>query len=376
VASVYAKPDKNNGRHKAHKYGQVTVADVESLGVVVFPTGTMFQGTEVGGLSGITYDAKRDVYYALSDDRSEEAPSRFYSVNIDVSDGSLDDGDVTFLDVTFLRDHRGNLYEELAIDPEGIELLNPGQLYISTEGDDDTDPMTDPFVDRFNPAGKQNRALPVPGKFLYSVDDGNQVRDNLGFESLTSTPNRRYLVTATENALLNDGPIATLTNDSPARVLLFDARKKQPMQEFIYCVGPIPKAPVPPGAFADNGLVDLQALDNMGTHLAMERSFAVGVGNTVRLYETSVEGATDYSNVTALNWDGCQPSVDGAMSKELAADFEADLGVTPDNLEGMGFGPFLPDGRRLLIVVSDNNFNPSQVTQFIALAVTLEAASD
>jgi hypothetical protein len=123
-------------------------------------------------------------------------------------------------------------------------------------------------------------------------------------------------------------------------------------------------------------LVDLQALDNMGTNLAMERSFAVGVGNTVRLYETSVNGATDYSDVTALNWDGCQPSINGVMSKDLVADFEDDLGVTPDNLEGMGFGPYLPDGRRLLIVVSDNNFNPSQVTQFIALAVTLEAVNN
>jgi hypothetical protein len=60
------------------------------------------------------------------------------------------------------------------------------------------------------------------------------------------------------------------------------------------------------------------------------------------------------------------------MSKELVANFKIDLGVTPDNVEGMTFGPKLPDGRQVLIVVSDNNFNPSQTTQFIALAVELD----
>jgi hypothetical protein len=58
------------------------------------------------------------------------------------------------------------------------------------------------------------------------------------------------------------------------------------------------------------------------------------------------------------------------MTKTLVVDI-ASLGVQPDNLEAMSFGPMLPDGRMLLILVSDNNFNPSQVTQFMALAVEL-----
>jgi hypothetical protein len=41
----------------------------------------------------------------------------------------------------------------------------------------------------------------------------------------------------------------------------------------------------------------------------------------------------------------------------------------------MIFGPVLPDGRITLILVSDNNFNPTQTTQFIALAVELGDAS-
>jgi hypothetical protein len=117
----------------------------------------------------------------------------------------------------------------------------------------------------------------------------------------------------------------------------------------------------------------MQAIDNEGTFLAMERSFAVGVGNTVVLYETSTEGATDVSDIPALGLSGCPTGTIVPMSKTLVADFEQDLGVDPDNLEGMAWGPTLEDGRALLIVISDNNFNPDQTTQFIALAVELVA---
>ena len=349
----------------------MTVASTEFLGIVTFPTGTEFAGTEVGGLSGITYDAKRGVYYALSDDRSQRDPARYYTVAIDLSDGSLDPGDVTFEDVTFLRDQTGNLFPPRSVDPESIELVKPGQLFISSEGDADADPIIDPFVNRFNLAGKQNLVLPVPDKFLPNADGTQGVRDNLAFESLTSTPNRKFLFTATENALVQDGPKTTVDNGSPSRLLMYKLNRRWPGLEFVYEVGPIPKAPIPADSFADNGLVDLQALDNKGTFLAMERSFAVGVGNTVILYETSIKHATNVARIFSLS----DPGVSYVpMSKEWVADFEADLGVRPDNLEGMTFGPTLPDGRQLLIVVSDNNFNPHQITQFIAVAVELEPA--
>lgn len=351
--------------------GRMTVASTEFLGIVTFDTGTEFAGTEVGGLSGITYDAQRGVYYALSDDRSQQDPARYYTVSIDLSDGSLDPGDVTFEDVTFLRDQTGNLFPPRSVDPESIELVKPGQLYISSEGDADADPIIDPFVNRFNLAGKQNLALPVPDKFLPNADETQGVRDNLAFESLTSTPNRKFLYTATENALVQDGPKTTVDNGSPSRFLMYKLNRKWPGMEFVYNVGPIPKAPIPADSFADNGLVDLQALDNKGTFLAMERSFAVGVGNTVILYETSTKYATNVSRIFSLEDPGVWYV---PMSKEWVADFEADLGVRPDNLEGMTFGPPLPDGRQLLIVVSDNNFNPHQITQFIAVAVELEPA--
>jgi 3-phytase/alkaline phosphatase D len=351
----------------------LTIIDVVPRGIATFDLDTYFEDTQVGGLSGITYDAKRDVYYALSDDRGTGAdgvPSRYYTIAIDISDGILDEGDVTILDVTFLRNRSNKLFTPGTLDPESIELARPGHLYISSEGDADGDPVIDPFVDRFNLNGKQNRSLTIPDKFLPDGFMTYGIRDNLAFESLTSTPDKRYLFTAVENALVQDGPLSTLTEQSPSRVLKFKQGQTRGYgPEFVYMVDPIPFDSDPPGIFADNGLVELQALDNSGTFLAMERSFAVGIGNTVRLFEISTKGATDVSDIDALNGATYTP-----MSKRQVADFE-ELGYDPDNLEGMGFGPgVLAGGYKPLIVVSDNNFNSSQTTQFILLGVKMKPA--
>jgi hypothetical protein len=355
----------------SHDGGRMTVEDIEFIGIATYDVNFEFAGTPVGGLSGITYDATRGVYYVVSDDRSQRAPARYYEVDIQLNDNQLEDGGVTFLDVVFMRDQNGNLFPERSLDPEGIALLTPGQIFISSEGDADASPVIDPFVNRFNPSGKQNRPRTVPDKFLPDGQETWGIRDNLAFEGLTATLGRDYVVTAVENALHQDGPQASLSDSSPSRVLFYDADSKEPMAEYVYIVQPIPKDSDPPGIFADNGLSELLALDDMGTFLVMERSFAVGVGNTVRLFEITTEGATEVSGYPSL-LDG--PVAYDPMPSMFVADFEDDLGVVPDNLEAMTFGPPLSDGRQLLIAVSDNNFRTSQTTQFIALAVTLVPA--
>src|SRR5438477_12806776 len=76
---------------------------LQFLGQAIVPTGTSFAGTTIGGLSSITYDASRGVFYSLSDDQSQFGPARFYTLQIDLSDGHLADGDAHFDGVTTLR---------------------------------------------------------------------------------------------------------------------------------------------------------------------------------------------------------------------------------------------------------------------------------
>ena len=354
-----------------------TVAAVEFLGEVIVETGSMFAGTEIGGLSSITYDRLRDVYYIISDDQGNredsDDPVRYYTASIDVSDGSFGEGDVTFTDVTAMSDVSNKPVAPGGLDPEGLVLGMPNQLFFSSEGNIFADPIIDPFIRRYNRQGKVTAHLPIPDHYIPNgVDHG--VRFNLGFESLNLTPNREYLVTAGEAALFQDGPAASFTNGSLARILAYDLNRRTPVAEYVYEVASWAE---PSGIFGVNGIVEVLPIDNAGTMLVMERSFSVGgvlgggTGNVVAIYEVSTRGATDVLDIDAL-YDGGSPITFDAVDKSLVFHFD-DLGIPIDNIEGMTFGPDLPDGRRSLVIVSDNNFSAGQFTQFVVLALDVEA---
>ncbi|NEQ23102.1 MAG: phytase, partial [Microcoleus sp. SIO2G3] len=364
-----------------------SVSNVDFLGEVTFPTNTQFQNTQVGGLSGITYDAANDQYYAISDDRSQINPARFYTLKIDLSDGKLDAGDVQFTDVTTLLDAAGNPFAALSLDPEGIALTNDGSVFVSSEGE--ANPIAprigNPFVREFNlETGLQELDLPIPTKFLPSstfqdlngdgqITNADQpfspvsgIRNNLALESLTITPNQRFLYTATENALGQDGAAADLGVESPSRILKYDLTTGQPVGEFLYVTDAVGVDPIPAGTFRTNGLVDLLAIDNNGTLLSLERSFSTGVGNQIKLYQVNLQNATDISSIDSLN--GLE--VDVPAEKRLLFDL-SELGIPLDNIEGLTLGSVLPDGRQSLIIVSDNNFSNTQFTQFLSFAIDL-----
>lgn len=354
-----------------------SVVGVEVLGEVVVPTGTTFGGTEIGGLSSITHDEARGVYYALSDDQGNRPtgdPVRYYTIAIDLDDGAFDDGDVEFVEVTQLFESKKEPFPPGGVDPEGFALAREGSFYMASEGNTLADPIIDPFIRRYNRNGRVTAELPIPDHFVPNgVDRG--VRFNLAFESLNLTPDRRHLVTAGEGALLQDGPVSTSTNGSLARVLVYDLAGRSPAAEYVYELGPWAE---PSAIFGVNGIVEVLPIDDVGTMLAMERSFSVGgvlgggTGNVVVLNQISTAGATDVLGVDALYDSGSPIDVTPVSQVEVLA-FD-DLGIPIDNLEGMTFGPTLPDGRQTLVVVSDNNFSAVQFTQFIVLALDIQAA--
>ncbi|MDQ6890944.1 MAG: esterase-like activity of phytase family protein, partial [Bacteroidota bacterium] len=79
------------------------------------PFNQQFQHTIIGGLSGIDYNAKKNEYYIVSDDRSEKNPARFYKARIIINKDKIDS--VIFLETIFLRDKEGNLYPGILADP-------------------------------------------------------------------------------------------------------------------------------------------------------------------------------------------------------------------------------------------------------------------
>jgi 3-phytase/alkaline phosphatase D len=329
-------------------------APLEYLGDTTVPAGMPFEGTVVGGLSSITYDASRDVYYVLSDDQGAgftptSTPSRFYTLHIDVSDGSLDAGDVTVLSTTTLLGLDGQPFPALSLDPEGMTLTPQHTLVITSEGI--ASRGIPPFVREFSLSGQELGDLAVPGYFDPTGPDVG-VRNNLGFEAAAVTPNGQRLVVGTENALVQDGPAATTSTTSRARILSYHIGHGGPDREYVYDTDPVV---APSSIFTVNGLVELLPL-NPQFMLAMERSFSVGVGNDIRIYQVALAGATNVSGVPDLqDVKHLRPA-----QKSLLLHLPATVGGQPlDNVEGMTLGPRLPDGRQSVLLVSDNNFTTS-----------------
>lgn len=327
------------------------------LGEATLPSGIQFEGTTVGGLSGTAYDAEKGVYYALSDDRSQFAPARFYTLRIDLADGDLQQGGVTVIEVTTLLDDDGQPFPAFSLDPEGLALTKARRLVIVSEGD--AVRRIAPFVREFALDGRQLREFEVPDYYAPTATTG--IRNNLAFESAGLTPSGKDLFTATENALLQDGPAAATTTGSPSRILRLDVRTGALEAEYVYPVEPVRDAPVPVGNFSTNGLVELLPLGPTRL-IALERGFSVGVGNTLQLYVINTAGATDVSGTSPLPADA-EP-----LRKELLLDLST-LGLTLDDLEALALGPVLPDGRQSLLITSDDNFSATQVTQVLAFAL-------
>jgi 3-phytase/alkaline phosphatase D len=337
---------------------------IDFLGQAIVPTGTTFGGTTVGGLSSITYDARHDVFYALSDDASVLQPTRFYTVGLDVRDGRLTDGDVSFKSVTTLLAPDGHPYPVSSLDPEGLALTRDRTLIFTSEGIQTAG--VDPFVRRYSLTGQFLGDLPVPRPFQVMRDGSSGVRQNLGFESAGTSPDGRYVFTGTENALFQDGPAATIANGSPSRLMRYDLRDGRLDRQWVYNDGPVAEPPVPPTAFSVNGLVEILPLSDQFL-ITMERSFCVGApgtGNKIKLYAVALPGATNVNGAFSIgDLRHVRP-----VRKTLVLDLDT-LGIPLDNVEGLTFGPRLRDGRQSVVLVSDNNFAATQFTQFLAFAV-------
>jgi hypothetical protein len=336
--------------------------DLEFLGQAVIPTGTTFAGTTVGGLSSITYDGSRGVFYSLSDDQGSFDPARFYTLRVNLSDGHLDDGDVTFTGVTTLQAPGGGPYPPFSLDPEGLTLAKSGELIVTSEGI--AGAGIAPFVRRYALDGAFLGDLPVPAAFA-PTGPTHGVRQNLAFEAAAVAPDGRHLFVGMEGALLQDGPAATLTNGSASRILRYNLASGHLDRQNVYVTDPIAEPPVPSNQFAVNGLVELLPF-NPQFGLAMERSFSVGApgtGNTIKLYSVGFPGASDVVGLDSIAGVTYRP-----VQKTLLLDLST-LGIPLDNVEGMTLGPTLPDGRRSLLLVSDNNFAAAQFTQFLLFAL-------
>lgn len=343
--------------------GRAGAGGLEFMGQQVLPHRLSFAGTTVGGLSAIDFDPATGLYDLLSDDRSDLQPARLYRARLDLSRGQLAAPEL--IEVVTLRQADGAPWPArrvtppgLAVpDPEALRRLPDGRLLWTSEGDRPRG---------FGPALREARAdgtllreFALPPHFAPGPERGT--RDNLGFEGLALTPDARGAWVALENALLQDGAEPGFTQGGgPCRITRFDLAQGRATRQFAYPLDPIPAPPVLP--YAMNGISEILMLDEHRL-LVLERAYMAGRGNSLRLYRVDTREGDDTLALDALAPGNHQP-----VTKTLVADF-AQLGLPRlDNTEGMTWGPRLPDGRRSLLTVSDDNFNPGQITQIAAFA--------
>ena len=355
------------------------------LGEHSFESGREFGGTTLGGLSGLTYDPRRGVYYAISDDRGEHQPARFYTLELDLGlDGIRD---LRVVGVTSLdRDAAEPGVQPFGpneTDFEDLALTPNDELIVSSERDQ----QSRPWLRRFALDGTLLGELELPERFQPRTEPGpngrpvvvHGVRGNLGFEGLGLSPDGQMLFLANEQALAQDGPIATLEAGTLVRLLEYELGPDgwQPGPEVAYLTEPIPNAPVPPDGPADNGVSALLPIAHLWPDLdvlVLERSFSIGVGNDVSLFGVRVREARRTEALPAL-----PAPFEGPLAEKVRLARLSDLGVRPDNLEAICLGPRLSDGSQSLILMSDDNFSESgsrQVNQFLLLALDSAAGQD
>jgi hypothetical protein len=364
---------------------------LQYIGQQIVPSGTQFQGTTVGGLSGIDFVASSGRYVAISDDRSSFNPARYYELTLDlaqfVRSANPGQAGVGFQSVTTILDSNGQPFASNTLDPEGIRYnAAAGTLVWSNEGQRAAAGLQNPTVREMTLAGGALRDFAVPttfnpvGSVAGTAPGDGGIRNNLAFESLTFSTDGRMLYTATENALVQDGAAAALGVGSPSRIVSFDTTTGAAGAQWVYTVEPVVLPPNPAGGFATNGLVELLALGDR-QFIAVERSFAVGAatpgvgpnglptGNTIRLYFVDASNATDVSGLPSLAGASYTPAAKTLLLDLSTLTHDDGTPLALDNIEGITWGPEY-NGKPTLVLVSDNNFGATQFTQFVALSVT------
>jgi len=329
-------------------------------------TGEKFKNTEIGGLSGLTYEREKNKILAISDDRSSVNDARFYEFDLKLDEKTFK---VTPSDVVILKGKDGKPFKKMSVDFEGITLIN-GDLLITSEGLINHEPPLNPEIIQFTRAGAYKANLEVPEKFLPNISESKMgARENLVFEALSTTPDGKTVWVGTEGALFQDDKISTPSNTSTLRLIQYKDLK--PVKEIAYLLEKVPSIKIAGLVVGETGLSDMLAIDENNFY-TIERSYLpLAKKNIIRIFKNSINEKT--TNIASM------PSIKDKnikmVDKELLADLEDFKGQmsanfqTLDNIEGICFGPQLANGHQTIILVSDNNFINKQRTQFLAFEI-------
>lgn len=343
---------------KSSKIGATDNLQLRYLDDYVIPADHTAGKTLVGGLSGVDFHDGN--YYIVSD---QPGNPRFYTAQVHISGEEIDS--ISFSGVTRINTRAEALKNE-HLDLEGI-IFDPQkqEFILSSEGSIKN--KKDPMIFRTTKDGEFKEAFEIPENF--TAESSKKPRDNGTFEGLARSYDGKGVWMAMELPLKTDGPKPKLIKTkSPVRITYFDNKTGKPTRQFPYRLEPIAK--IPWLYFAVNGVTDLLEYAP-NKFLILERGYASGhgsKGNTVRIFDVDASLGTNTLDRNNLGVTFYNPA-----KKKLIFDFKwvkKHLSEEIiDNIEGITFGPVLPNGNRSILLVSDNNFNTlgEQLNQVILM---------
>lgn len=348
--------------------------------------------------SGIDFTGAEDVYLACADrgpaDGAFDFACRVQRLRITIDPAAEADRRISaeLLDTVLLRDEQGETLTGISsaldaavppqgwrrFDPEGIRLARgpvaqaaPGSFFICDE--------YGPWIVLFSADGRILRRLAVPNAFTIAAHDADPKRElpprnrrgrqpNRGFEGLAISPDGRTLLACPQSPLIQDGAL-----DAEHGRIGVNIR--------VLAIGTEPGAGTPrqfvyPLEHPRDGVSEVLALDDHRL-LVLERDGRAGAEARRRaVFLADASDATDVSAIEALPSRDLPPGV-RPMSKRRLIDLmdpsfdllDPQRGGMPEKIEGLCFGPDLPDGRRTLIITTDNDLKPEHATWIWVFAV-------
>lgn len=285
-------------------------------------------------LSGAAWDAATQTLWTVQDERARLVPLR--------------------PDAELRRWSLGTPIEVAAtgkIDLEGIAITESGFLLASEIG---------PRIFEVDHAGKVLRDIATPRMFAEAVT-------NKSLESLALDPTRRFLFTTNETALPRDAAAARGGGGPRVRILRIDLRSGA-LREHAYATDVGLER-------GELGVSDIAALgaDDL---LVLERGYRRGTGNSIRIYRVNLAHAASACDaIERLSAD--TPVLPKRLVVDLAT-LTSPCALSPkqpqptplmENYEGLALGPTLPDGRRSIVLVSDDNRHADQTARVVVLAM-------
>lgn len=342
-----------------------SVATIEPRNTHLLPNQTTDQGDQpmtITGLSGITYlgpEPLQDELVSLDpQDRFEQRWHRFAAI----ADSKT--AIIVLMRVRFslsgnIRDVEVNGCTRLQhrLDFEGITVdpRDDGEVEWVWLSDEQ---QKNPGIHRYSlSSGSRLETLDMPDilrarcRVSATRRAAYPVRKNMGLESLTRSWDGTELWTATEQAVIPDGPTATDQVGTTVRLMRFVKLSDgtiMPIGQYAYRVDPIHG---PKTRRAVSGLVEM-VMTPHGHMLALERSAVESLNPFEhRLYMLDFRDADD---VTAwrdgLAAEGAKPYA--PVEKILI--WKTSWVTSPGNLEGLCVGPRLPNGNFIILGVVDD----------------------